>query len=286
VQIGGSKMAATPVATNEATALVREIQPERTEFEKHLSTLRTLDGTELAQAGRLGQHRIAWVKDLDTKAAEWTIAVTTRLAPGKKKAYDAWKEWTRLEEELVAPAKAIREKARPLIGQYQLELNRQAEVEAARLREEQRKAEEEQRRAQEEEAARLRAEAEKLVAEGDTAAADEKQLEAEFVASQPIVPVAVTAQQVARPKVDQGHVVYWRRLVNPHLFLNWVIREIPVKALRILPRPDDSSETVVEAYDWTLTLKFGNSWKTKDATADMPGIVITKGYQAVARSRR
>lgn len=280
-------MAASPVVPDEATALVTEIQPERTAFEQHLATLTNLDGTELAQAGRLGQRKMDWVRDLIIKANDWRGAVTTRLAPGKKKAYDAWKEWTRLEEELTTPAKIILDQARTLIGQYQLELNHQAEAEAARLRAEQRRTEEEMRQAQEEEAERLRREAEKLSAQGEDAAAEEKQLEAQFVESQPVVPVAVTAAQVAPPRIDAGRVVYFRRLVNPALFLNWVLREVPAKALRILDRADDSSETTIEAYGWSLILRFDPSWKSKDATADIPGITVKQGYESrMVRSRR
>jgi hypothetical protein len=275
----------TETTTDEAKALAVEIQPARSGFEKALLTLNDLNGAELAQAGRLGERRIEWVKLIDQQAAEWFKKVGERLAPGKKKAYDAWKAWTRLEDEMTAPARTIRERARPIIGQYQLELTRQSEAQAAQLREEQRKADEEQRRDHEEEAARIRAEAERLDAQGDTAAAEEKLLEAEYVETQPIVPVAVTAEQVARPKVDAGRLVYWRRLVNAHLFLHWVTKEHP--RLPVRNGPDDSNEHVIEGYGWTLTLKFDASWKSKDGSVDIPGIAVTRGYEARnARGRK
>lgn len=275
----------SPIVPEEAQLVVHETRQENLEYEKYLVKLTAINGADLVAAGRLGQRQIDWVKELDSRAAVRVVEVKNRLAPTRQKLHEAWQEFCRLEDDLTAPARAILEKTKSIKQQYKLEGDRLAEIDAARLREEQRRAAEEQRQLQEEEAQRLRAEADKLTAQGEEAAAEEKQLEAEFIATQPIVPIAITARQIAAPKVDQGHVVYWRRVINWQLFLNWVLK-LPSQTMTLAPRADDSNETVLRGLDFTIAIKFGSSWKTKGDGADIPGVIPTKSYQSVSRIGR
>lgn len=277
-------MAESLPIVSEASALAHELDAERNDFSQSLQKLRTLDGTELAQSGAMGERAIRWVSEGDAMALQFEKKVDEKFDPSIRKQMEALAELRHLRDEIKAPATTFRSSAKPIIGAYSLEVKRKVDAEAARIAAEQRAQQAAEQKLRDEEAERLRQEAEALAEQGHTEEAQERVAAAEAVESAPPPPIVVSAQSVAPPKVDAGRVVYWRRIVNPLLFLNWVLK-LPPSSISVAPRMNQGNETVIKCFGFTITVSFDTSFKSKDESADIPGVVVARDYETRQKRR-